>query len=204
VIKKGLYLLIQSFCSVFVHFFQSYDQDGDKQQLQNYAGNCPGHGAGHEGLKAEVAAHAHEHGDAPDAAAHKHGEYQRGIDRAAALGHYPVDKAGHKAVACQLKGHAQSGGEHGGHAEDDGAEKGSHEAHRKTPGRAAEEAAEQHGNVHGQKHGAYLGYLPGDKGQHQRQRKEHGGENEISEIAFLFHNLSFPKEKRRTKACRTW
>ena len=128
---------------------------------------------------------------APHHAAGHHGQQQAAVQSADALPAGPaVQQAHHQAVGQQLKGHRGGGGEQGRHPEQNRAHQGHDEAHRRAVLPAADQPAEEHGDVHGQQHTADLGDLPGEKGQHQAQRQEQGGEGHVFQVlghTFLLH-----------------
>ena len=169
--------------------FQRHDQQRDQNDLDDDAGDGGGDSTGPECGQAEggyIQSCAYQPGSAPYQTACHHGNQQRHINAALFLGKLLIQRAGHRAVGCQRKGHADGYREHGRHAEGDGAKQRCYEAYHQSPGPAAAEAAQQSGDVHGTEHRAYLRDLAGEEGQHQGDCQKQGRQDQFFHIG-LFH-----------------
>ena len=155
--------------------FQGREDQGDQHQLGQDARHGGKQCTGQKGLEGETAsgeACQHEAHSTPHQTPRHHGGDESDIHHGQGVLHSAPDKAGHKAVGGQLKGHGDGDGKHRRHAEQHRAQQRSHKAHGQPPGAAQHKAAQQNGKMHGAQHVAHLRHMAGDHGQHKGQRKE--------------------------------
>ena len=136
-------------------FLQSGQDQRDEDQLGDDARHGGEQGTGQKRAEREAAAGQacqHEAHSTPHQTPRHHGGDESGIHHGQGVLHSAPDKAGHKAVGGQLKGHGDGDGKHRRHAEQHRAQQRSRKAHGQPPGAAQHKAAQQNGKMHGAQH----------------------------------------------------
>lgn len=161
---------------------QGGDNCRDDNQLQDDGRDGVEKRLGDKNLEGKGAArqtHQDDLGDAPDDAAGDHRGDQAQIDALEVLLQAAIQQAADQAVGAHLKGHGDAGGEQRRHLKQQKAQRRQDQAHQRAVGPAADKSAQHDREVHGADHVADLRDLAGQKGQHQAQRKEEGGEHQL-------------------------
>ena len=181
---------------------QGREDQGDQHQLGQDARHGGEQGTGQKRAEREAAAGQacqHEAHSTPHQTPRHHGGDESGIHHGQGVLHSAPDKAGHKAVGGQLKGHGDGDGKHRRHAEQHRAQQRSHKAHGQPPGAAQHKAAQQNGKMHGAQHVAHLRHMAGDHGQQEGQRKATfadvaGADEEKAELQEVVEFLKAPNK----------